>query len=103
MQFRPRELKAGQQTPLDVYVNTPDSHYSWVDTGIVYKKDGFTTYILNMTSQQWLTSNGERLTTGPAGKSDRQVQMFHRQPPSLFSTRPLPFFSLFFLFSLFSI
>merc|ERR1719473_27114 len=48
-------------TPLDDYVWEPDEHYSWVDTGEVItgrSVDGshhWTGYILNMTSQQWLT------------------------------------------------
>lgn len=48
-------------TPLDDYVWKPDSHYSWTDTGVIYEgsntdgSKGWTGYVLNMTSQQWLT------------------------------------------------
>merc|ERR1712179_732410 len=46
---------------LKQYVDKPDSHYAWTDTGI--RIDGFdplhikkwTGYVLNFTSQQWLT------------------------------------------------
>jgi PhoPQ-activated pathogenicity-related protein len=43
-------------TPLDDYVNKPDSNYAWVDTGKRTGGKGWTGYILNMTSQAWLTS-----------------------------------------------
>ena len=51
-------------TPLDDYVWAEDSHYSWVDTGEIIEGssvDGshhWKGYILNMTSQQWLTPEG---------------------------------------------
>lgn len=38
------------------YVNAPDSHYSWFDTGVrINNTKGWTGYLVNMTSQQWLT------------------------------------------------
>lgn len=42
-------------TALDKYVAAPDSHYSYKLVETV-KGDGFTTFVLDMTSQQWLTS-----------------------------------------------
>src|SRR5690242_5289938 len=44
------------QTALDRYVATVDTNYTWrlVNT---LKGDGYTTYILDMTSQAWLTTN----------------------------------------------
>ena len=40
-------------TPLDDYVNTPDSHFSYklIKT---YNMVGYKLYVLNMTSQKWL-------------------------------------------------
>jgi PhoPQ-activated pathogenicity-related protein len=51
------------KTALDEYVWTPDSHYSWTEleqyqmTGhkLTDKDAGWTGYMLNLTSQQWLT------------------------------------------------
>ncbi|KAI8512511.1 hypothetical protein Bbelb_091500 [Branchiostoma belcheri] len=43
-------------TPLDDYVNKPDPHYSYHEVlEWRLKGPGYTTYLLNMTSQQWLT------------------------------------------------
>lgn len=44
------------QTPLDDYVNTPDSHYTYklIKT---YSQTGYTLFILNMTSQKWQDGN----------------------------------------------
>lgn len=48
-------------TALDDYVWTPDSNYGWVDMGPDYVVEGnigqrkYTGYLLNMTSQRWLT------------------------------------------------
>lgn len=39
-------------TPLDDYVNTPDPMFSWKRLQ-TYPQPTYTTYILNMTSQQW--------------------------------------------------
>jgi len=44
-------------TPLDDYVNTPDSHYEWKMVNWTFKGDGYTMYCINMTSQKWLTEN----------------------------------------------
>lgn len=41
-------------TPLDDYVNKPDDHYSYTDTGYRVNTIGATGYVLNMTSQKWL-------------------------------------------------
>ncbi|XP_071953962.1 autocrine proliferation repressor protein A-like [Antedon mediterranea] len=47
-------LAAG--TPLDDYVNAPDSHYSYkLLSDYTVRVKGYTTYMLNMTSQKWLT------------------------------------------------
>ena len=42
-------------TPLDDYVNKPDSTYQYVDTGNPDKMAGYTAYYINLTSQTWLT------------------------------------------------
>jgi PhoPQ-activated pathogenicity-related protein len=42
-------------TPLDDYVHRPDSNFSWFDTGKRVSGPGWKGYILNMTSQAWLT------------------------------------------------
>ncbi|XP_066292659.1 autocrine proliferation repressor protein A-like [Branchiostoma lanceolatum] len=43
-------------TPLDDYVNKPDPHYSYHEVlEWRLKGPGYTMYLLNMTSQQWLT------------------------------------------------
>ena len=42
-------------TPLDDYVNAPDSHYSWKALEWTYKGEGYTMHLVNMTSQKWLT------------------------------------------------
>ena len=44
-----------QATPLDDYVNMPDSHYKY-EVLDEYRMDGqYIAYVLNMTSQKWLT------------------------------------------------
>lgn len=49
------------QTALDVYVNTPDENYGWVELpdkqlhGKTLFGRGWTGYAVNMTSQRWLT------------------------------------------------
>ena len=54
----------GATKPLDDYVWAEDPNYSWVDTGEVIEGrsvDGShhrKGYVLNMTSQQWLTPEG---------------------------------------------
>lgn len=40
-------------TPLDDYVNSPDSHYKY-ELIKTYELTGYKLYILNMTSQKWL-------------------------------------------------
>ena len=42
-------------SPLDDYVNKPDSTYKFEDLGSPDKEDGYTTYYINMTSQTWLS------------------------------------------------
>jgi PhoPQ-activated pathogenicity-related protein len=48
-------------TPLDDYVWAEDSNYGWVDTGMTIQGRNadnsvqYTGYLVNMTSQQWLT------------------------------------------------
>ena len=43
-------------TPLDDYVTRPDPHYSYHEVEEWRQKGpGYTVYLLNMTSQQWLT------------------------------------------------
>jgi len=49
---------AATSTPLDDYVNRPDSNYRWSDTGKTVSGKGWKGYILNMTSQ---ASHGQRL------------------------------------------
>jgi len=51
-----RPLVAGEKTALDEYVAAPDTNYSFrlVDT---IRGSGQTTFILEMTSQAWLTTN----------------------------------------------
>ena len=42
-------------TPLDDYVNMPDSHYKYELLSEHRMEGEYTAYIINMTSQQWLT------------------------------------------------
>ncbi|ESO95659.1 hypothetical protein LOTGIDRAFT_231895 [Lottia gigantea] len=42
-------------TPLDDYVNKPDSNYKWSKTNWTFRANGATLYLLNFTSQKWLT------------------------------------------------
>src|ERR1043166_3194703 len=48
-------LYAAHQTALDRYVAAPDPTYKWelIDT---ISGDGYTTYVIDLTSQQYLTS-----------------------------------------------
>ena len=52
----PAWLRAAQLTALDKYVAKPDTNYSFqvVSTNL---GDGYTTFVLEMTSQAWLTTN----------------------------------------------
>src|SRR6476620_9776913 len=47
---------ASEQTALDRYVAAPDAHYGYTFLHN-QKADDFTAYVLEMTSQQWLTEN----------------------------------------------
>ena len=42
-------------TPLDDYVNMPDHHYSYTVLKEYVIPGEYTAYVLNMTSQKWLT------------------------------------------------
>ena len=44
-------------TPLDDYVNTPDSNFGWKRLQ-TYPYSTYTLYILNMTSQKWFDGTG---------------------------------------------
>lgn len=44
-------------TPLDDYCNKPDPTYRYEDTGARLHGQGWTGYVLNMTSQTWLNAN----------------------------------------------
>jgi PhoPQ-activated pathogenicity-related protein len=44
-------------TPLDDYVNKADPNFAFHDTGLRRGGNGWTGYVYNMTSQQWLTAN----------------------------------------------
>ena len=46
----------GEFTPLDDYVNKPDSTYKYEDLGDPDVEEGYKTYYINLTSQTWLTS-----------------------------------------------
>jgi PhoPQ-activated pathogenicity-related protein len=55
-------------TPLDDYINKPDSHYKWVDTGVTFNTIfGGKAYVLNVTSQQWLDESKGYVLTGKNG------------------------------------
>lgn len=43
-----------EQTPLDIYVNTPDPSYKWklIESS---KQEGYIVYFINLTSQTWLS------------------------------------------------
>lgn len=46
----------GERTALDRYVKAPDTNYAWRVAATV-KGDGVTTYMIDLTSQMWLTTN----------------------------------------------
>jgi PhoPQ-activated pathogenicity-related protein len=48
-------LRAGKSTALDKYVQTPDPHYKYELVRTV-PGEGYTAYVLEMTSQQWRTA-----------------------------------------------
>ena len=44
-----------QSTPLDDYINKPDSSYKYIEVGNPDNQDGYTLHYINMTSQTWLS------------------------------------------------
>lgn len=44
-------------TPLDDYVNMPDSSFNYTDLGIKHHGNGWTAHMYNVTSQTWLNSS----------------------------------------------
>jgi PhoPQ-activated pathogenicity-related protein len=48
-------VKDSEKTPLDAYLAKPDPAYKW-ELKATYPGDGFTTYVLELTSQSWRTS-----------------------------------------------
>src|SRR3954469_12223299 len=46
----------GERTALDRYVHAPDTNYSYRVASTI-KGDGYTTYMIDMISQAWLTTN----------------------------------------------
>ena len=58
----------GQQsvtaTPLDDYVNAPDSNYNWSKLPWEHRGPDFTIYALNMTSQKWMTGGSDMSNAG---------------------------------------
>lgn len=42
-------------TPLDDYVNAPDPSFAWTFEAS-FKGDGYNWYVLNLTSQTWMTT-----------------------------------------------
>ena len=46
---------ASANVPLDDYVYTPDPNYGYKDTGLRLNGTGWKSYLLNMTSQRWLS------------------------------------------------
>ena len=46
----------GERTALDRYVQAPDTNYSFRLASTI-KGEGYTTYVIDMTSQSWLTTN----------------------------------------------
>jgi PhoPQ-activated pathogenicity-related protein len=50
-------LRGISSTPLDDYVNAPDSHYKYEEVAQPFEGDGYMTYFLNMTSQKWLNES----------------------------------------------
>jgi PhoPQ-activated pathogenicity-related protein len=52
----PDRTRLSPKTALDRYVDAPDTNYAWHLAKTV-KGDGYTTFIVDMTSQSWLTTN----------------------------------------------
>src|SRR5438067_5804195 len=46
----------GERTALDRYVQAPDTNYSFHLVSTT-KEDGYTTYMIDLISQSWLTTN----------------------------------------------
>jgi len=51
----PRERDVRKQTALDRYVYKPDSNYGYKLVNTI-KGEGYTAYVLELTSQQWRTA-----------------------------------------------
>ena len=49
-----------EATPLDDYVNKPDSNYKWFLVK-AYSMTGYSVYVLNVTSQKWLDRDDFKL------------------------------------------
>jgi PhoPQ-activated pathogenicity-related protein len=54
--FQKRFYRSQQLTPLDVYVATPDTNYSYALSNTI-PGNGRTTFVLDLRSQVWLTTN----------------------------------------------
>jgi PhoPQ-activated pathogenicity-related protein len=52
----PDRTQAGDRTALDRYVAKADTNYSWRLANTI-KGDGYTTFVIDMISQSWLTTN----------------------------------------------
>src|SRR5205809_7792506 len=52
----PDRTRLSSQTALDRYVAAPDTNYTWHLVNTV-RGEGYTTYIVDMISQAWLTTN----------------------------------------------
>jgi PhoPQ-activated pathogenicity-related protein len=48
--------QAGERTALDRYIAKPDTNYSWRLASTI-KGEGYTTFVIDMVSQSWLTTN----------------------------------------------
>src|SRR5438874_8692865 len=48
--------RLSSQTALDRYIAAPDTNYTWHLANTI-RGEGYTTYILDMISQAWLTTN----------------------------------------------
>src|SRR5580765_184770 len=52
----PDRTAVGERTALDRYVHAPDTNYSF-RLATTVKGDGYTTYMIDLISQAWLTTN----------------------------------------------
>ncbi|XP_025106923.1 autocrine proliferation repressor protein A-like isoform X2 [Pomacea canaliculata] len=50
-----RSMQGSDATPLDDYVNKPDPFYTWTTLNWKYRGPDFTLYVINMTSQMWMS------------------------------------------------